>query len=152
MIENLLEYLYTLDYPCNQEISAEALGIAVDKHARMYITGDKYGVKALKSIAALKFKAAFMNAVDHAFWDGRDPQQDLWETMITVVRLLYQNTSEADGVMREIVATTIWDRIAAIRTIRNFDKMLLHNPELGVTLFKKAIRIADPPDNRARKW
>lgn len=59
IVRKMLEYFYTLNYTTNYPDAY----VRIDIHARMYAIADKYGIKALKTIAALNFQSEFPHAV-----------------------------------------------------------------------------------------
>ena len=122
MVNNLIEYLYTLNYPsAHDEPTVENLIIAADTHTRMYLLGGKYGVEGLKSTVALKFKDSFLGAVDYIYWDNGDPTQIHWQNSISVVELIYSTTPETNKILGDILVDVIWDQIRGMETMQAFD-------------------------------
>lgn len=131
IVRKMLEYFYTLNYTTNYPDAY----VRIDIQARMYAIADKYGIKALKTIAALNFQSEFPHAVEQAAW-----RSELLQELVSIVEAVYNTTPESDTTLRCTVATCIWGKLYFLSVSPNFKKMLAQILDLAFDLVMKTSR------------
>ena len=133
MVDRSLKYFYTLDY--SEPFDADD-GSSASTHARMYTMGDKYGVKALKTIAEAKFESVFASVAEGQAWVSPKPT-NAWHGIVSVVEIVYSITPDTDIVLRNIVTAYIWKFLSFFTGLPDFEKMLAQTPDLALVLVMK---------------
>ena len=123
----MLNYFYTLDYPYDDDFVPNFI-----TDARMYAMGDKYGVEALKTIAARKFEPSFIRGLLGA-WTGAQI-----EAVFTAVDVVFNTTPEADMGLRKIVTIEVLKKLGYLSEQSGFKGMLARNPDLAYSLLMGA--------------
>ena len=146
LVEQLIEYLYTLDYddglgvngrdPIGDKTPAfhlecHASKLAIDMHA----TADKYGVQGLKELATYKLEK-IMAAIDWGSWKADD--------FVAIAGQVYEKTRSVDR-MREIVQTRAVQDLGKLVERASFHDLLAKEPQFAVdllTAYSKVVKVS----------
>lgn len=100
-------------------------------HGRIYALGEKYGISALKKLAAAKFEG---DAMKH--WDTEEFCQAAEE--------VYTNTIDSDGGLRSIVVKTICEHKQLVD--KSYVQDIIKSHDLGLDLVVALFEKLSPPE------
>ncbi|KAF5562491.1 ARM repeat protein [Fusarium phyllophilum] len=117
VVEAMILFFYHFDYDSKDSSSEMSF------HAKVYQIADKYGIEALKKLAATKYRASV-----EAGWE--------MESFPEAIALTYTTTPSADRGLRDIAVEVAFKHIGPLMGQDAFCGMLSENPDVAADVIR----------------
>ena len=133
-VKRMLEYMYNLDYDGVVYADEDADVVGNEYHSvaaalmlplDMHVAADKYDVRGLKEVSALKFRQAMCAIPD-----------DLWGVSgaIAVIKDVYESTNPGDDAIRSVINSLVFKNLTVLMGNDAFRGLLAEHPDLAVSV------------------
>ncbi|KAL8967638.1 MAG: hypothetical protein Q9183_002821 [Haloplaca sp. 2 TL-2023] len=144
MVDALVDYLYCFDYTDGRQIQSTVQSSGSNTlsiNANMYIIGDKYNLRDLKTLAKQKFQTALSSS-----WNK--------ENLPDVIRTIYDNTLSSDRALRDCLIPILESQKTVLRAREAFMQLVSSHGEFAIDLIDAWADLS-PPNPRGvseRDW
>ena len=140
LIARLVRYVYSLDAddmisPSNASQTKADIALYLHDHVGTYILGEKYDLPGLKQLSQAKFKSTC----------SKFTAPVLLPVFLSLVPLVYDNTSEKDRGMRDSLLAYILRFPRSTSNLPDFKAIAAANLDFVAELIGKTVSLKPPP-------